>query len=126
MGESGNVPSARQADRWGNAPLRTDAQSRHRASFLYALSVSTDRFHIRFFIEPKGGGAELWEFESQPPQWYRRVGVSRKLFEEAIGQTVAVTGRPARSGIQFGFLLSMEFEDGRVLQVVRDIVENQE
>jgi hypothetical protein len=78
--------------------------------------------HIRLSMEPtdKAKFPESWVFESQPPQWYRRVGVSRKAFEEAIGQTVQVVGRPARNGEPFGFLLRLTFEDGTAYQMVTD------
>jgi len=84
--------------------------------------------HIRLDFDPvdKQAHPEPWVFESQPPQWYRRVGVSRKVFEDAIGQTVAVTGRPARNGEPFGFLLKITFEDGTSFEMVRDLIENQE
>ena len=78
--------------------------------------------HIRIEVDPVDTEKfpEPWVFESQPPQWYRRVNVSRKTFEDAIGQTVQVVGRPARSGEPFGFLLRITFEDGTALQVVTD------
>lgn len=78
--------------------------------------------HIRLSLEPvdKEQFPEAWVFESQPPQWYRRVGVSRKVFEDAIGQTVQVVGRPARNGAPFGFLLRLTFEDGTAYQMVTD------
>lgn len=78
--------------------------------------------HIRITVDPldKNEFSEPWVFESQPPQWYRRVGVSRKTFEDAIGQTVAIEGRPARSGQPFGFLLRLTFEDGTAYQMVTD------
>jgi len=78
--------------------------------------------HIRLGMEPvdKDRFPEPWIFESQPPQWYRRVGVSRKTFEDAIGQTVQVVGRPARNGEPFGFLLKLTFEDGTAYEMVTD------
>jgi hypothetical protein len=78
--------------------------------------------HIRLGMEPtdKEQFPQAWVFESQPPQWYRRVGVSRRTFEAAIGQTVQVVGRPARSGEPFGFLLRLTFEDGTAYQMVTD------
>lgn len=81
--------------------------------------------HIRLLVEPvdKKAFPEPWVFESQPPQWYRRVGVSRKAFEDAVGQTVELVGRPARSGEPFGFLLRIVFEDGTTFQMVTDRAE---
>jgi hypothetical protein len=84
--------------------------------------------HIRLYFDPvdKEAFPEPWTFESQPPQWYRRVGISRAAFEEAIGQTVTVSGRPARNGEPFGFLMRITFEDGTSFQMVTDRGENVE
>ena len=78
--------------------------------------------HIRLSVDPvdKQAFPEPWVFESQPPQWYRRVGLSRKAFEDAIGQTVQISGRPARSGEPFGFLLKLTLEDGTTYEIVTD------
>jgi len=78
--------------------------------------------HIRLSMDPvdKETFPAPWVFESQPPQWYRRVGVSRQVFEDAIGQTVQVVGRPARNGEPFGFLLRLTLEDGTSYQMVTD------
>src|SRR2546428_716129 len=50
--------------------------------------------HIRVSIEAKGSGGKLdnWLFESNPPSWYRSVGLGRADFAKAIGQTVTVEG----------------------------------
>lgn len=78
--------------------------------------------HIRLNMEPtdKEKFPEAWVFESQPPQWYRRVGVGRSTFEEAIGTTIHVVGSPARNGDPFGFLMRFTFEDGTAYQMVND------
>ena len=51
--------------------------------------------HIVVVIDAKG---EAWKFESNPPAWFRRVGVSRADFAKAIGQTVTVEGNRAKDG----------------------------
>lgn len=78
--------------------------------------------HIRLSLQPVDSEQfpEIWEFESQPPQWYRRVGVSRKTFEDAIGQNVIVFGLRARNGEPFGFLRRLTFEDGTTFEMVPD------
>ena len=49
--------------------------------------------HIVVFVDAKGAGrTEAWKFESNPPAWFRRVGVSRADFSKAVGQTVTVEG----------------------------------
>jgi len=81
--------------------------------------------HIRLALQPLDDEQypEIWEFESQPPQWYRRVGVSRKTFEDAIGETVEVFGLKARNGEPFGFLRRLTFPDGTTFEMVPDDAE---
>jgi hypothetical protein len=77
--------------------------------------------HIVVFIDAKGeDGAALsaWKFESNPPAWFRRVGVSRADFSKAIGQTVTVEGNRAKDGSQYGYLLKITYADGNSLELV--------
>ena len=37
-----------------------------------------------------GGKIDHWTFESNPPSWYRSVGLARADFAQAIGHTVTV------------------------------------
>ena len=78
--------------------------------------------HIRISVDPddKETFSESWVFESQPPQWYRRVGVSRAVFERTIGEEVTVTGFKARDGAAFGFIRRITFPDGTSFQMVGD------
>ena len=77
--------------------------------------------HIVVFIDAKnanGGGNTAWKFESNPPAWFRRVGVSRADFAKAIGQTVTVEGNRAKDGSQYGYLLKITYADGNSLELV--------
>ena len=78
--------------------------------------------HIVVFIDAKGGagaaGNGAWKFESNPPAWFRRVGVSRADFAKAIGQTVTVEGNRAKDGSQYGYLLKITYADGNSLELV--------
>jgi hypothetical protein len=77
--------------------------------------------HIVVFIDAKGengGTAIAWKFESNPPAWFRRVGVSRSDFAKAIGQTVAVECNRAKDGSQYGYLLKITYADGNSLELV--------
>jgi hypothetical protein len=49
--------------------------------------------HIVVNIDAKGDGGkvESWRFESNPPSWFRRVGVSRSEIARGIGQMVTGT-----------------------------------
>jgi len=75
--------------------------------------------HIVVFIDAKGqGGNEAWKFESNPPAWFRRVGVSRADFAKAIGLTVTVEGNRAKDGSLYGYLLKITYADGNSLELV--------
>ena len=73
--------------------------------------------HIVIYMSAKGGGAassseartgpagsvvranssEEWKFETNPPAWFKRVGVNRSDFSKGIGQSVTVEGNRART-----------------------------
>lgn len=80
--------------------------------------------HIVVFIDAKdpvgaaGAGNVAWKFESNPPAWFRRVGVSRADFAKAIGQTVTVEGNRAKDGSRYGYLLKITYADGNALELV--------
>jgi hypothetical protein len=76
--------------------------------------------HIVILMDAKSadGKVEHWTFESNPPSWYRRVGVTRADFAKAIGQTVTVGGVRARNGSLFGYLLKLQLPDGTSLDLV--------
>ena len=75
--------------------------------------------HIVVFMEAKGrGGTEAWKFESNPPSWFRRVGVNRSDFSKAIGQTVTVEGNRAKNGSPYGYMSKVTFADGNSLELV--------
>jgi len=77
--------------------------------------------HIVVFIDAKsenGSGVTAWKFESNPPAWFRRVGVSRADFAKAIGQTVTVEHNRAKDGSQYGYLLKLTYADGNSLELI--------
>ena len=75
--------------------------------------------HIVVFVDAKGAsGPEAWKFESNPPAWFRRVGVSRADFAKAIGQTVTVEGNRAKDGSLYGYLLKITYADGNSIELV--------
>jgi hypothetical protein len=76
--------------------------------------------HIVVFIDAKSesGASAGWKFESNPPAWFRRVGVSRVDFAKAIGQTVTVEGNRAKDGSLYGYLLKITYADGNSLELV--------
>ncbi|HEY1242122.1 MAG TPA: DUF6152 family protein [Bryobacteraceae bacterium] len=76
--------------------------------------------HIKVAMEVKSeaGKVENWGFESNPPAWFRRVGVSRADLAKAIGQTVKVEGVRAKDGSFYGYLQKIMLPDGTSLELV--------
>jgi hypothetical protein len=75
--------------------------------------------HIVVFVDAKSAsGNEAWKFESNPPAWFRRVGVSRADFSKAIGQAVTVESNRAKDGSLYGYLLKITYADGNSLELV--------
>lgn len=76
--------------------------------------------HIVVFMDAKGAGGAIdaWKFESNPPAWFRRVGVGRNDFVKAIGQTVTVECVRARDGSLYGYLQKLTFSDGNSLELI--------
>jgi hypothetical protein len=71
--------------------------------------------HIVVFVD---AGKDNWKFESNPPAWFRRVGVSRADFAKAVGQKVTVEGNRAKDGSLYGYLLKITYADGNSLELV--------
>ena len=65
-----------------------------------------------------GGKIDRWTFESNPPSWYRSVGLARADFAKAVGHTVTVEGLPARDGTLFGYMRKITLPDGTLLELV--------
>ena len=70
--------------------------------------------HIVLAMEAKsdGGKVEQWTFQSNPPSWYRSVGLSRADFAKAIGQTITVEAVRARDGSLYGYMDKIKLPDG--------------
>ena len=73
--------------------------------------------HIMMMLDVNG---EEWKLESNPPAWFRRVGIARADFADAIGQKISVDGVRARDGSKFGYMLRAKFASGRALELVRE------
>ena len=76
--------------------------------------------HIAIAMDAKsdGGKIDRWTFESNPPSWYRSVGLARADFAKAVGHTVTVEGLPARDGTLFGYMRKITLPDGTLLELV--------
>jgi len=76
--------------------------------------------HIVVAMDAKGdaGKIDRWTFQSNPPSWFRSVGLARADFAKALGQTVTVEGLPARDGTLFGYMRKITLPDGTSLELV--------
>jgi hypothetical protein len=76
--------------------------------------------HIDVVIEATGadGVSEVWKFESNPPSWFKHVGLSRADFARFIGQTVTVGGVRARDGSRYGYMQKFTLPDGSSFELV--------
>ena len=76
--------------------------------------------HIVIAVEARGDGGRIdrWTFQSNPPSWYRSVGLARVDFAKAIGQTVTVGGVQARDGTLYGYMDKIKMPDGTSLELV--------
>jgi hypothetical protein len=76
--------------------------------------------HINIAIDGKGaaGAIDHWTFESNPPSWFRGVGLVRADFAKFIGQSVTVEGWQARDGTLFGYMQKITLPDGKTLELV--------
>jgi hypothetical protein len=78
--------------------------------------------HIVVYLDVKGGegNVENWRMESNPPAWFRRVGVSRNDLAKGIGQMVTVEGNRAKDGNLYMYMLKITFADGSSLELVNN------
>jgi len=78
--------------------------------------------HIVVYMDAKGddGNVENWKFESNPPRWFTKVGVTRADFAAAIGQTVTVEIVKAIDGSKYGYLQQITFPNGNLISLVED------
>ena len=78
--------------------------------------------HIVILMEAKGDGGKVenWRFESNPPSWWRKVGLARADVAKALGQTITVEGVKARDGSLYGYMLKIKMPDATLLELVLD------
>ena len=76
--------------------------------------------HIVIAVDVKGDGGKVdhWTFESNPPSWYRSVGLGRADFAKAMGQAVTVEGVRAKDGSFYGYMQKIKMPDGTSLELV--------
>jgi len=76
--------------------------------------------HIVLSVEAKGdsGKVEQWTFQSNPPSWYKSVGLARADFAKAIGQTITVQAVKARDGSLYGYMDKIKLPDGTSYELI--------
>ena len=76
--------------------------------------------HIVVYMDAKGdnGSVENWKFESNPPRWFTKVGVTRADFAQAIGQAVTVEMVKAVDGSKYGYLQKITLPNGNQLSLL--------
>ena len=76
--------------------------------------------HIVVAVEAKSdrGTIDQWTFQSNPPSWYRSVGLARADFAESLGQTVTVEGVRARDGSLAAYMQKITLPNGTSLELV--------
>jgi hypothetical protein len=76
--------------------------------------------HTYLYLDVMGSGGKVqhYTFSSGPPSALRRAGIKKSDFK--IGETVAITGAPAKDGTKtLGWLKMIKYADGHVF-VYRD------
>ena len=70
--------------------------------------------HIVLAMDAKGEGGKIeqWTFQSNPPSWYKSVGLARADFAKAIGQQITVQAVKARDGTLYGYMDKIKLPDG--------------
>src|ERR1700688_1407517 len=75
--------------------------------------------HIVVYMDAKGedGSVENWKFESNPPRWLSKVGVTKADFAAATGETVTVEIVKAIDGSKYGYLQKITFPNGNQISL---------
>ncbi len=60
----------------------------------------------------EAGKVEQWTFQSNPPSWYKSVGLARADFAKAIGQQISIQAVKARDGSLYGYMDRIKLPDG--------------
>lgn len=68
----------------------------------------------------EGGKVEQWTFQSNPPSWYKSVGLTRANFAKAIGQTITVEAVKARDGSLYGYMDKIRLPGGTSYELVNN------
>src|SRR5262245_49840204 len=75
--------------------------------------------HIVVYMDAKNddGSITNWKFESNPPRWFTKVGVTRADFAAAIDKNVSVIVVAAIDGSKYGYLQRITFPNGNEISL---------
>ena len=81
--------------------------------------------HIVLYMDVKGddGNIVSWKFESNPPMYFRKVGVTRADFAAAVGQEVTVKCLKAVDGSKYAYLVAIAFPNGNLISFSSDDID---
>ncbi len=81
--------------------------------------------HIVLYMDVKGddGNTVSWKFESNPPMYFRKVGVTRADFAAAVGQEVTVKCLKAIDGSKYAYLVAIAFPNGNLISFSSDDID---
>lgn len=82
--------------------------------------VDWENPHAYFYVDAKdaGGSVANWSFETVSIGWMKRVGTTRRDFDDNIGKTVVVHACMAKNGTKNrGAAETIKLEDGRTITV---------
>lgn len=71
---------------------------------------------LRMDAKDSAGNVVKWSFESNPPAWFKKAGVSRQDIVKAVGQTITMEGLRAKDGSNYGYFLKITFADGSTVE----------
>ena len=103
-----------------HSPSAIFDMSKHVAVTGTLMRVDWINPHIVVTMEAKseGGKVEQWTFQSNPPSWYKSVGLARADFAKAIGQQITVGAVKARDGSLYGYMDRIKLPDGTSYELV--------
>ena len=73
-----------------------------------------------FFGKDESGAAGQWALETVPTAMARKAKLTKELLAGKQGETVTITGHPARDARKSAWVLRITYADGRFVQLSAD------
>lgn len=111
----GSVASTAQAH---HSPFSLDiTREVQLKGILRSVDYVNPHSHFTLDVKDSGGKTVTWDFESNPPGWFRKAKINRADFAKAIGDEVTITASIAKDGRPFGLLKKMTFKNGATISI---------